>query len=180
MVVTRTGRFGEAYKGVLTPNIFSKGNQALVLSGVESRIGDIIIVTRDAIAVEMGVIELADKTKVPGGRTNAGEFTMTVQLANDRLRGMFQNWYQSGINRPSRTATEFKKDGHITYFRHNTDATAVYGGSAADLDIYLKGMFCSKLEYPDFDLAGGDEGDADSMLTVTVQYDWAGHQESNN
>lgn len=178
MVVQRVGKYGEAYKGILVQNIYTKGNQVMVLSN--SKIGDVTILTRDAISLEQGVIELADRTKVPGGRTYAGEFTATIQLANDSVRDFFEDWYRSSISTKERTAVNFKKDGYIKYLRHNTDNTGTEGGSNKDLTIDLKGLFVSKIEYPEFDMAGGDEGDADSMLTITFQYDWAGKNRTGN
>jgi hypothetical protein len=174
MPVTKVGKYGEAYKGVLVQNIFTKGNQLLQISN--SKIGDIIVLTRDAIALEMGVIELADRTKVPGGRTYAGEFTATVQLGNNQVRNFFETWYEDSINTPKRDAKEFKREGFIKYVRHNLDSSTAQGGGDKDLGIYLKGIFCSKIEYPEFDMSGGDEGDADATLNVTIQYDWAGRR----
>jgi hypothetical protein len=173
MPVTKVGKYGEAYKGVLVQNVFTKGNQQLIIANSKL---EILVLTRDAIALEMGVIELADRTKIPGGRTYAGEFTSTIQLGNNALRDYFETWYEQSINTPKRDAKDFKRDGELVYIRHNLDATGTEGGSAANLPILLKGMFVSKLEYPEFDMAGGDEGDADATLNVTFQYDWAGRK----
>lgn len=171
----RKGTATQVNKGVLEQNIFSKGKQTLDVDGLAD--DNIIILTRGEITVEQGVIELPDKTNVSGGRTNSGEFDLTVQLSSNYSREYFQNWYEAALDRGNGAkGTSFgqegyKRAGKITYLRHDDRANAVLSGN---FNLYLDGMFPSKMSYTDFDMAGGDEGDAQAILTMTIKFDWAG------
>lgn len=162
-------------KAVLDQNIFSKGKQLFDVDGLND--DNIIILTRGEIVVEQGVIELPDKTNVSGGRTNSGEFDLTVQLSSNTSREYFQSWYEAGLDKGNgaRGATfgqqGYKRAGKITYLRHDDRANAILSGNFV---LYLEGMFPSKMSYTDYDMAGGDEGDAQAILTMTIKYDWAG------
>lgn len=161
--------FGEVNKGVLEQNIFTKGKQVLRILNMS----DVILITRDAIAIEQGVIELADKTKVPGGRTNAGEFGCTFQLASDKAREYFDSWYIQCTDRGSGADVTCKRNGDITFYRNfNTS-------EQKEVKIQLLGLFITKMEFPELDMSGGDEGDSDAHVTATMSYDMARLGEPN-
>jgi hypothetical protein len=155
--------YGEVNKGVLEQNIFTKGKQTLELEGFN---GDLLLITRDAIAIEQGVIELADKTKVPGGRTNAGEFGCTFQLASDELRDWFNSWYRKCLDQGSGADSTCKKTGSVIFYRNFNS-----NNLKSNTELALAGLFLTKLEFPEFDMSGGDEGDSDAHVTCTMSYD---------
>ena len=155
--------FGQVNKGVLESNIFTKGKQVLE---IDKMIG-VILITRDAIAIEQGVIELADKTKVPGGRSNSGEFSCTFQLASDAARNWFNNWYNECIDQGNGANKDCKKEGKISYYRNFQTA------ANNTVLVSLRGLFVTKLEFPELDMSGGDEGDSDAHVTATLSYDMA-------
>lgn len=162
MALARNG-FGEVNKGVLETNIFTKGKQVLEIVGMDK----VILITRDAIAMEQGVIELADKSKVPGGRTNAGEFGCTFQLASDVARDWFNNWYKECLDTGAGADEKCKKNGKVVFYRNFKSQTA------KRVVIELNGLFVTKLEFPELDMSGGDEGDSDAHVTATMSYDMA-------
>lgn len=155
---------GEVNKGVLEQNIFTKGKQVLQFAGKQE---EIILITRDAIAIEQGVIELADKTKVPGGRTNAGEFGCTFQLASNVARTWFKNWYEECRDKGAGANANCKKNGTLIFYRNFASTID------RELRIELIGLFPTKLEFPELDMSGGDEGDSDAHVTATMSYDLA-------
>lgn len=69
-------------KATLEGNIILKAKGRILVDGYQA--ADIMAITRDVIAHTVGVIELPDQTKVPGGRRRAGEFTVTIQFARDK------------------------------------------------------------------------------------------------
>jgi hypothetical protein len=154
--------FGEVNKGVLEQNIFTKGKQVLEIAGMDK----VYLITRDAIAIEQGVIELADKTKVPGGRTNSGEFGCTFQLASDEARKYFDDWYEKCIDSGDGAAEDCKREGKIIFYRN-------FKSQKEKVEIQLLGLFVTKLEFPELDMSGGDEGDSDAHVTCTMSYDMA-------
>lgn len=162
-------RVNQINKSVLEQNIFTKGKQLFDVKGLDD--DNIIILTRGEITVEQGVIELPDKTNVSGGRTNSGEFDITVQLSSNESRNYFQNWYEKSLDRGQGSAGDYKREGQITFLRHDDRGNNVTSGNFI---LYLEGMFPSKMSYTDYDMAGGDEGDAQAILTMTLKYDWAG------
>ncbi|MGB3203663.1 MAG: hypothetical protein WBB28_01605 [Crinalium sp.] len=192
-------------KAVLSQNIFTKGFQSFEVLGIPSQLR---IITRDAVSIEQGVIELADKTKVPGGRNNAGEFTMTVQMALNTDRQALLYWYSLCMNwRQQRTGMKndrnvpvnapgrgqssgnleqtYKRDCYITWHRAMTKPlTASFGGSPTvagnEFQVKLIGVWPSKMEFPDFSMSDGDSGDADAHMTGTFQYDDVEPQEPDN
>lgn len=155
--------YGEVNKGVLEQNIFTKGKQVLEIDGMSDKI---YLITRDAIAIEQGVIELADKTKVPGGRTNSGEFGCTFQLASNEARDYFNQWYTSTLDQGSGADPKCKKEGTIVFYRN-------FNAQAQQVKIKLLGLFPTKMEFPELDMSGGDEGDSDAHVTATMSYDMA-------
>lgn len=154
------GSYGEVNKGLLEQNIFTKGKNVLEISGMNK----VYLITRDAIAIEQGVIELADKTKVPGGRTNAGEFGCTFQLASDEARDWFTKWYQECIDTGAGADSACKKTGKLIFYRN-------FKSQKRKAEYELFGLFITKLELPELDMAGGDEGDSDAHVTATMSYD---------
>jgi hypothetical protein len=156
------GSYGEVNKGILEQNIFTKGKQILDIQGMDK----VYLITRDAIAIEQGVIELADKTKVPGGRTNAGEFGCTFQLASDQAREYFDAWYQQCIDSKDGADENCKRSGKLIYYRN-------FKSQKKEVQIQLKGLFITKMEFPELDMSGGDEGDSDAHVTATMSYDMA-------
>jgi len=162
-------------KAVLQGNDFLKINQELTVSNL----GVLRVLTRDAITVEQSKVDLADKTQVPGGRNAAGEFNITLQLADDPMRAKFLEWYEQSIDQGRGISPNYKKDGLIRYkrlYRSNPAADMMNVGTAGEpFEIKLIGLWVRSLEFPDYDLSGGDEGDASSVLTCVMCFDdaWA-------
>jgi len=46
-------------------------------------------------------------------------------------------------------------------------------------DSIFNTIFISKMVYPEFDMSGGDEGDSQAILTLTLNFDWAGPEKPN-
>jgi len=166
-------------KGVLEGNIFSKGNQRLVIRGMPA----LTLISRDAITLEQGVIDLADKTKVPGGRNNSGEFNVVAQLANDTDREAFLGWYNQCLNYGQGIDANYKRDALLTFDRHfqgAPDSEFSGAGKRGDpFQVKLIGIWPKSLEFPDYSLSDGDEGDADSHMTIGICFDDLQPQQRN-
>lgn len=158
-------------KAVLQANDFLKINQELTVSNL----GILRVLTRDAITVEQSKVDLADKTQVPGGRNAAGEFNITLQLADDPMRDRFLEWYEQSIDQGSGISPNYKKDGFIRYrrlYNSNPRSTMMNIGQPGEpFAIKLVGLWVRSLEFPDYDLSGGDEGDASCILTCVMCFD---------
>lgn len=159
-------------KEVLEGNIFSKGNQELTITGIP---GTILLVQRDAITTEMSMIELADKRRVPGARTNSGEFNAVIQMAHDATRIAMMIWYDRCLDRGNGISPNYKRNGLLRYKRLFQGAPATgysgAGNAGTNFELRVKGLWVMKLEYPEFDMAGGDEGDSDAHIPITFCYD---------
>ena len=170
-------------KKVLEGNIFSKGNQTLTIKGMLNE-KPLVILSRDEITLEQSVIELADKTQVPGGRNNFGEFNLVVQLAMDDHRREMFRWYEQCLNKRGGAANSnegidpnYKRTGSIIYRRQFTGAPSsefVEAGAGSNLENFtldLIGIWPKSMAFPEFSMSDGDEGDSDSMLTMSLCYD---------
>lgn len=162
----------QRYKNVLEGNTFIKINQELIIQGLP---GPVMVLSRDAITVEMNKVDLADKTQVPGGRNNAGEFNATIQLADDSTREGFLEWYRGSQDSGRGISPNYKRDGMIRYRRlfEGTPAAEYQGAGKAGRPFILKmkGLWVRSMEFPEFDMSGGDEGDSDAALQVTICFD---------
>jgi hypothetical protein len=158
-------------KAVLEQNIFTKANQTLTITGL----GRMLILSRDAITLEQPTIELADKTNVPGGRNNPGEFNCVVQLAHDDMRRKMISWYHQCLNYGNGVNPNYKKPALLTFNRHfqgAPDAQFGNGSSARNpLNITILGTWPKSCEIPEYSMSDGDDGDADCQLTLNLSYD---------
>ncbi len=159
-------------KGVLEANIFPKGNQTLVVPKMPAPLR---LVSRGEITDEVGVIETKDKRKMPGGRTNPGEFDAQVQLGDDEMRRAVLDWFEMSKDRGRGVNPNYKRDGILTYYRlFEGSPASEFAGAGRRGQAYKKkllGLWISKATYPEFDMEGGHEGDADTYLNLTFQYD---------
>lgn len=163
-------------KSVLEGNILPKAKQRLIIDGYSSY--EIMPLTRDVLNHEIGVIELPDQTKVPGGRRRAGEFNVTIQFGRDRDRLLFQDWAAKCIDVESGGDTgisrDYKKDLTLIYLRllNTSRGTDDTNGNAnlEPVKVRVIGAWVSAYEYPDYDM-NSDEGDGFSSCQVTIQYD---------
>lgn len=162
-------------KATLEGNIILKAKGRIHVDGYNS--ADIMAITRDVIAHTVGVIELPDQTKVPGGRRRAGEFTVTVQFARDQDRTLFMDWAAKCIDGGTESngiSPDYKRDMTIIYCRllsktgrasNNTN-----GNLLDNIRARVIGCWVSSYNLPDFDM-NSDEGDGDSTMECTIQYD---------
>lgn len=164
-------------KGVLEGNVFTKGNQRLTITGLPT----LTLISRDAITVEQGMIELADKTRIPGGRNASGEFNVVAQLANDSDREAFLNWYNMCLNYGRGINPNYKRDALLTFMRHfeGSPDTEFRGAGKRGEPFTLKliGTWPQSIEFPEYSLSDGDEGDADAHITIKLCFDDVDPQE---
>jgi hypothetical protein len=170
-------------KGVLEGNIFSKINQTIVIVGIlQGR--PLTILTRDEITLEQSTIELPDKTQVPGGRTNFGEFNITIHLAQDDHRNAMIGWFNQCLNRRGGTVggrvgidPNYKKKGTITYNRHFQGSPAAElqsagaGTERSPFKLDLQGLWPKSIAFGEYSMSDGDEGDANISCTLALCYD---------
>ena len=148
-------------KARLATNILPKAKQRLLIDGLSG--ADILYITRDVISMAVGVIELEDQTKVPGGRTRATEFTVTLQLANDEDRKAFFRWRRECIDIEGRgISPNYKRNGTVIFLRLHQGDNPVR--------VRLIGLWPSEMKIPDYDM-NADEGDGDCRLEITLQCD---------
>lgn len=171
-------------KKVLEGNIFSKANQTLTIVGLGTLSNrPLTILSRDEITLEQPTIELADKTQVPGGRNNFGEFNLVIQLALDSHRQEMIKWYneclniRGGLNTSQGINPDYKKTGIIRFLRHFSGAPSAEaqdagsGQAGRPFEIILRGIWPKSLGFPEYSMSDGDEGDADAQLTLSICYD---------
>jgi len=163
-------------KSVLEGNILPKAKQRIIIDGYADY--EIMPLTRDVLNHEIGVIELPDQTKVPGGRRRAGEFNVTIQFGRDRDRLLFMDWAGKCIDVSQGSNTgisrDYKKDLTLVYLRllNSSRGTSDNNGNAdlTPVKVRVIGAWVSAYELPDYDM-NSDEGDGFSSCQVTIQYD---------
>lgn len=125
--------------------------------------------------MSIGVIELPDQTRVPGGRVRAGEFTVTLQFARDHDREAYLKWFEMCKDAGTDTAgidPTYKRNGYMTYLRLFTGSPGTYasGHQADPVKVELIGCWPSSMKLPDYDI-NSDESDGDCTLEVTLNFD---------
>lgn len=162
-------------KATLEGNIILKAKGRILVDGYQA--ADIMAITRDVIAHTVGVIELPDQTKVPGGRRRAGEFTVTIQFARDNDRTLFMDWAAKCIDGGTVSngiSPDYKRDMTIVYCRLLSKSGRVSdstnGNLLNNITARILGCWVSSYNLPDYDM-NSDEGDGDSTMECTIQYD---------
>jgi hypothetical protein len=160
----------------LEGNVTLKANQSFTVQGMNDAKN--ILITRDAISTEIGVIELPDQTRVPGGRQKSGDFSITLQFCNDQDRNAYARWYNQCIA-PSRDdhagiSPYYKRTAELTYYRLFSGDPGGYdsGTDLKPVHVKLFGCWPSTMELPEGDI-DSDDGDAYCTLNMTINFDEA-------
>jgi hypothetical protein len=105
--------------------------------------------------VEVGVIDLPDRTKVSGGQSSSTEFTMTIPMHHSSEIGAMEVWFQEGQDPVVAT---YKKAGTLTF-------QSITGENEKSWT--LIGAWCSKRKLPDLSME--DDGEmAVAEYTICV------------
>lgn len=158
-------------KAVLEGNIFPKAKQRFLVDGFPD--AEILDITRDTIEMSLGVIELPDQTRVPGGRRRSGEFTKTFHFADDETRAVYLRWFSMSQDRGDRGIDPtYKRNATIIFLRLFQGSPGTYnsGSDAPPLRARLFGCWISRMTIPDYDM-NADEGDGTCIAEITMQYD---------
>ena len=165
-------------KAVLEGNILPKAKQRFLVDGYTG--ADIIYLTRDVIEMAVGVIELADQTRVPGGRIRAGDFTVTLQFARNPDREAYLDWFEKCVDYPGTgdigggngISSTYKRNATIIYYRLFKGSNEGYpsGSDSPPVVARLYGCWPSSVKVPDYDI-NSDDGEADCSLEVTINFD---------
>lgn len=158
-------------KAELQGNILPKAKQLFLVDGFPSSL--ILDITRDSIESGLGVIELPDQTRVPGGRRRAGEFTKTFQFARPEDLQVYYSWHLLSVDRGDRGIDPtYKRNATIVFQRLFKGSPGTYnsGSDLPDVKVRLIGCWISKIVIPDYDM-NADESDGDCTSEVTCQYD---------
>lgn len=172
-------------KATLSPNPVPQNKQRFIVQDLPECNR---IITRDAITIEIGSAERPDKTVVPIGRVNSGDFGITLDFADDKARSAYLGWFEMCIDRgTSLRATnamtrdlvnptggdvssrgyaaieginpKYKKLASIVYHRLHKESPPIV--------LKLIGVWPKSCEAPDFDMDGEDL----CTLSMTLSFD---------
>jgi hypothetical protein len=159
-------------KNTLEKNILPKAKQRLLIAGLPE---GIIHLTRDPIPMEIGVINLADQTRVPGGRKRAGEFPVEIQFGRNEDRNSYLDWFNMGVDQIGDRGIDpkYKRDATLIYFRLFRGSPGQFdsGSDLPPVRARLLGCWPSKMELPGLDVKADNGDDGDTILKVTINYD---------
>jgi hypothetical protein len=86
-------------KATLSPNPALQNKQSFIVQGMEAF--SVNVVTRDSIERGIEAADRPDGTKIPIGRTNPGEFKVSIDLADRQTRLAYEAWADASIDSPS-------------------------------------------------------------------------------
>ncbi|MBW4514550.1 MAG: hypothetical protein KME11_04935 [Timaviella obliquedivisa GSE-PSE-MK23-08B] len=156
-------------KGTLEHNILPKAKQRMVVAGLPEATltGSLLPLTRDAISMEIGVINLADQSRVPGGRVRAGDYALECQFARATDRDTYITWFNQCKDGAKNDGVDpdYKRNVTIHYERLHE------GTGTNEIKLMLKGCFPSKIEFPAYDMNADNGDEGDTKLKITVNYD---------
>ena len=150
-------------KQVLEKNILPTAKQRFVVQGLAA--ADLVLISRDPIDRKLGVIALPDQTRVPGGRTRAGDFKVKLQFARDSDRNAFVSWHDLCVDDGTERGIDpnYKKDATMTYLR-------LYAGKPA-VTVALTGCWPCSVNLPNYEMDGDDGANGDCVLELTINFD---------
>lgn len=173
-------------KATLSENPFLQAKQRFLVENLPEADR---IVTRDEIELAFGVVERPDATKVPMGRVQPGDFSITLDFADNEARNAYWGWWQQskdqgGKARNANAQIDFSNPrsatipgiGHSTLVsgHYKRQVTIIFhrlyqaqGVENKPTIILLTGCFVTTCSIPDYDMAGEDS----SMLSLTISYD---------
>jgi len=156
-------------KAVLSSNPFPQAKQRFIVDNLDESSN---VVTRDTIEIAIETTDRPDGTKVPIGRTNPGEFKISIDLADDRVRRQYENWADACIDLGSRytysnsgvgISEDYKRNATLVYYRlfqsDNPDMQP--------LKYRLIGCFVTSRTLPDYAMDGKDM----AMYEFNISYD---------
>ena len=159
-------------KAVLEQNDTLKAKQLFLIEGMVD--AEIILLTRDPLEVSIGVIELKDQTRIPGGRRRSGEFGVTLQFGRNGDRETFRQWFEMCQDEGRRGVDPtYKRNGTIIFERLFQGSPGTYnsGSNLPNVTAQIIGVWPSQMNIPDYDISA-DEGDDGSLsLEMTMQFD---------
>lgn len=159
-------------KGVLEGNTVLKAKQRFLVDGMVGT--DIILLTRDPLEVAIGVIELPDQTRVPGGVRRAGEFGLTLQFGRNSDRETFVRWHNMCIDQGERGIDPtYKRSGTIIYYRvfQGSPGTHDSGTDLPPVRARLFGLWPQSYNLPDMDLSADEGEDGSCVMEITMSFD---------
>lgn len=173
-------------KATLSKNPIPQNKQRFIVEGMSNSAN---IITRDSISIEINTAERPDKTVVPIGRVNSGEFNITLDFAEDSTRDEYIKWFNRCIDRASTTTLSGGGTGFLAGALEEPDnvdqgqvkgihkdykksAVIVYHRLFVDSDVKpvklkLAGCFPKSMTAPDFDMDGEDM----ATLEMSISYD---------
>ena len=174
-------------KATLSRNPFPQNKQRFIVEGMPNSAN---IITRDNITIEINTAERPDKTVIPIGRVNSGEFNITLDFADDATRFEYIRWFNRCVDRGSTTSLATgDRGGFLTSVLEDADnanvtqvkgihpdykraATIVYHRLFQDTGVLpvklsLAGCFPKSMTAPDFDMDGEDM----ATLEMSISYD---------
>jgi hypothetical protein len=171
-------------KATLSPNPLPQNKQRFIVEGLPEAKR---IITRDNISIELGSADRPDKTVVPVGRVNPGEFNITLDFGDDLARGDYIKWFNMCIDKGTaaresgaarRTLTqdngvsagltyagveginrEYKKRATLIYHRLYREEQPIV--------VKLIGCWPKSIQLPDFDM----DGEEMVTLEASISYD---------
>lgn len=159
-------------KAKLEGNILPKAKQRFLVDGLPETM---IHLTRGELPIELGVINLKDQTRVPGGRKRSGEFEVEIQMARDIDRNTYVDWLDASVDQEGDSGIEptYKRDATIIFLRlyRGSPGARDTGSDLPPVRVRLIGVWCSKLTLPSGDINNDNGDDADSIMKCTLQYD---------
>lgn len=163
-------------KSTLEQNILRKAKQRFIVQNLP----EVVVLQRGSLDVGVGAIELPDGTKVSGGRVEPGEFTVTLQFADDLARGAYIGWFKQAVdvNGQQGVNPNYKRNGSIRFLRaigpnQQVNVSPAYGKmNAPEVTVMVYGLWCMKYTVPEADIDATD-GDGDTTIECTLSYDSA-------
>lgn len=159
-------------KSILEQNTVLKAKQRFLVDGMVGT--DIILLTRDPLEITVGVIELPDQTRVPGGVRRAGEFGITLQFGRNPDREAFLRWHNMCVDKGERGIDPtYKRAGTIIYYRVFQGSPGTYdsGTDLPPVRARLFGLWPQSYNLPDMDLSADEGEDASCVMEITMSFD---------
>ena len=138
-------------QGLIDPDHIPVNKYVLTIAGF----GDVTFTKVGGLEIELGVIDLPDRTRATGGQTSAADMTVEVPMHHTAEIAVMDLWFSMGRDPVDPT---YKRAAALVMTSNTTLEFKEYS---------LQGAWCSKRKLPDLDMANdGDMAVVEYMIQV--------------
>ena len=140
-------------KGLIDPDHIPVNKYELAVIGLTA---NVVFTKISGMEIDVGVVELPDRTKASGGQLNTAQITVEVPMHHAPQIAAMELWFQEGQDP---VVITYKKAATLTHFSGTGEISKNYS---------MLGVWCSKRKLPDLSF---EDAGAMAVAEYTLEID---------